>query len=392
MISYSPTQNKLTKILSYLLPIVAVGLLFYITFNSVELGEFGGDDLYFNERASEEPSLTEFVEYRYLTWSSRLGAEYVMLYIMKSVFFIWPLLSTIISISVPLLLIRLATGKHFFQIRPRYIWLALCLFGFIPIGVMKSAHFWISGSFNYLYAVPIGLIAMIPFRDLLFDETKKFYPISILSSALIFIFNEQIGVSVLAFALLVLTYKIGAQILSKENFKPGKEIKKYAHHLLLTVLLLIGIIFVAKAPGNSQRLIGEINTWYPNFGELSLFSKVVRGIKWIFWGLTVNYWWSWSSIIAMYLATIKTKITTEKFFYVFIVLSALASQALMFFSPTIYASGDRVYYIYFVLIGIIPIAILSQSKGAFAKRLTYLVIFTGIFLLLANSYTIILNR
>ena len=240
-----------------------VAVVYLLNFN-VDLST---DDGWFMKMPSEY-SFFGFLQWRYHNWSARLFPE-AMLYL---IFLVPLLVHHLISACAWLLysysLVRIFVGT----VSRKNFLVAFLSLGFINIWVMKDSLFWITGAINYLWPLALGLFAMIPYADNFFRNKKTSVWLYLLPALLFSCSNEQLLVCVIG---VVLVYH-GTIVFMK---------RKENYFLYIpTTFFVTGFTVMLLAPGNKLRMQQEIEMWMPDFNELSLPSRVLRGSSWLFEG------------------------------------------------------------------------------------------------------------
>ncbi len=140
------------------------------------------------------------------------------------------------------------------------------LFFLIPINVLSSGLFWITGSFNYAWGVVGCLMFLYPFISEGMGNRcgKVEYLVGIIGG--IYGGNiEQTSAVQVCFSTIILIY----MIVRKEKIQ-----KKYFALYLVGVISLIVLLII---PFNSDRTIAAVQVYYPDFYMLTFWDKVYQG-------------------------------------------------------------------------------------------------------------------
>lgn len=259
-------QHK--KLIQNILFIILIGILLFLFQKNITLMP-GSDDTFFLSKAQTVPYLTWIID-RYQTWSSRIGADTLIYFLVTTNLVIWKILNILM-----LFLLSFSANRIFKKtvVMIDFIFVLLT-FGLIENHILSSSSFCFNGSFNYLWPSATGLFALIPLADLFFRSQtgnqiykKIIYPVAITYTCLA---NEQMGLILLAFYALYVVYAF------IKKLRIPKEI--YLYCTLIFCLLLV----VFLAPGNSIRYTKEIARWYPDFKQISLLTHLERNIAWFF--------------------------------------------------------------------------------------------------------------
>ncbi|MNB62584.1 hypothetical protein D3C81_65410 [compost metagenome] len=229
--------------------------IIYILF-SVEFKDITDD--HFFSTALRNYSLLDVLQIRYNTWSGRVLIE---AFLMKTINI--PLFPQItISLSFILLsysISKMARNDMSATMPLIAISMLLVLSNF---HTNRQATLWITGAYNYIIPVSIGMYAISIYIDRYKSTFKK-----TISCLLIFLScnNEQFAVTAIIGVIVSLSLKTKNRELSLYDF-------------IFTAFLICGGIIVLAAPGNVVRLHSEILNWMPDFGNYSILYKLSVGV------------------------------------------------------------------------------------------------------------------
>lgn len=427
---------------------VVSNLTKYTFFNST------GDDGYFL-RASQMSSLPEFLYKRFFTWSGRLTPEALLYFFAPLPFHSWrtfivlALVSSIFGLSY-------LTGVQQIKSLPlrslAIFTISLGLFTF-PHPVIAQGIFWFTGSFNYLIPT-LALINVLAIIKLSTNSKNNWW--LLLSFPFVFIatFQEQTLVTLL---ILLITINLW-------HYYSHRTI----HSALFTFAIGCAILGVSGllAPGNHLRYFSEIKTWYPEFAELSLLTKVWRGLErisehnfnkmtglWLIFQVSLcgliwlHDWQNWQKrlakkiilslpllicILALYLPTLGWRqfnvvssghltgpfvdrypvlilaltlfLPLSSLIYlvanklvnsqtILLYISAITSGLMISFSPTIYASTQRVFFVYdyLILTTVGFLLVSSFQQGQKRQKLSLLILgsFLCLGIILVSFYNVL---
>lgn len=367
------------------------------------------DDLQY-QSATYQYSFWHFVyNHEYLTWSGRVSANGLLYLIFK----INPLIYKIIA-PLFILLTSYSISKVFIQkVNLKYLLLITLSFGLISHRILGESILWITGSFNYLVPVSCGLFAMIPYIDNFYRNINKIKTFLFIITAIAIIIsvlgNEQIAMVMIVFTLIFHIIQI----------KKRKPVNIYLY--FLTTLIIVGTAINLFAPGNRVRWFQELH-WLPGFNQLSLINHIELGISWFVKSISTQFIsiiFSLSLIPILLKRKVKPKFnfylfltqigilillklisifiyipeiiintfwilflinlflliiqcSTQKFFTFLCLMTGLLSLIIMWFSPTIYASANRVMYVTSLLWIIVIISFIDQLKLIRNKKLIVL--------------------
>lgn len=217
-----------------------------------------GDDLYFQNPAISE--IFNWLGFRYNNWSSRIIIEAVLVFLLKLPSFFWFIMNSLVIMLIIYTISYIFTKKTLLEIV-----LVFSLFFLYPFYQLNEAG-WYATTLNYLWPLALGLFSLIPIKNCLDGkkEKKYMYPLYIIS--LLYACNHE-----LMCAIILTFYSLFLIYLWKE-----KKVDKF---LIIQWLLAIGsLIFILTCPGNNLRNIQELQTWYPEYANFSMFQKGALGV------------------------------------------------------------------------------------------------------------------
>lgn len=373
---------------------------------------FVGDDLNFSRQAianlSNDPTHINWLISRYFSWSSRIWIEFALISVVNH-FNVWAFINAIMFS-----LLSVSIGSIFyFRDNPSYkiilsftsIFLIACL----PRDIFFNCIIWIAGSVNYLWPTAFAFVGFYTLFRIIKSKKTSTASIICYASFILSSFNEQIVVVNLIICGMLLFF-------SRRN---NYQIKPIFITVALSFLIFI---FIATCPGNKVRYYSEITSWFKDFGSLNIFERALFGLNlyadMLFSNKTLlpaamaftlsiicnkklrgfpflsccillcifflnnpphifqriqfnlNDITSALSIVRVSFAIllsffiivpvlISLRFNTISIFILSMILGAIGSVSMLGFSPTVYASGSRIYFIpYLTLISTIVTAIL----------------------------------
>lgn len=425
-------KSKLNK-KELMLWCLLIGIVFLYHF------QFGfssaSDDGWFKEVKSQY-SLLEYLIMRYNVWSSRILPETILYYIFHLPVVFWRVINTFFVFLLSFSLARLFKEK----ITIREIILIIILLGFASFDVLESSFFWMTGSVNYLWPMALGAFTLIPFADHFFRNKKTELNLSnvvrIFTALLFSITNEQILVCALGVVISYHIYLFVKKI--KPNtlliiisiillagflfmyFAPGNKLRYASEvktwfpefdnmslisHIKVGVfwlfkqtithmkffIALISIITITLMKNTRQRTIFilfslimvSLTIKQPNLlFDFQLIHTV--NLKQLF---TLELFFSRAFVFGIFPFIVWTmflthmiytscKVSKYPLFTFLCYLAGILSCVLMFFSPTIYASGPRVLSSLMLFLIIISFNLLQQiiQFKAIEKRNLYFIL------------------
>lgn len=260
---------KKKKEILYYLPFALLLLAELIIHWKINLNVVGGDDTVFLAYSQEEGfSLIPWLAERYMTWSSRTAIEAVLMLMVNLPAFVWRVADSLVVVIGAAALTRLLERKEY---REYYSFFISLMFLALPYSYMSLAG-WIATSLNYMWPLAFGLVAVYPVRKYI-DGERMHLPGGILCTVcLIFAGSSE----QMAFVLLASYGCFGVYLLLGK----AKRLiwQRYKYYLLQTALTLLCFVYILACPGNAIRSVSETATWLPEFASYSLFKKIELGV------------------------------------------------------------------------------------------------------------------
>ncbi|MFD2306487.1 DUF6056 family protein [Enterococcus termitis] len=345
-----------------------------------------------------EYSLPDYLHWRYDEWSARLFPETMLYLIFLAPLVVHHVISACAWFLYSYSLVRLFNEK----VSRQNFLLAFFSLGFMNVFVMKDSLFWITGATNYLWPLSLGLFALIPYADNFFREKQTAVWLYLLPAFLFSLSNEQLIACVIGVVLVyhgIIFFKR-----RKENYylllptslfiggaafmllAPGNELRLQQEVKMwmpdfykmssfskvlrgsswlfegwqTKLLLLFIIIFIVSVLIDSTKMLAKVTGAYivflilliytfPNrftnfqlITKIDLLSQLKSGhvFNLSLWNAVLPFmlWGVFFGLIIAYSLSVAEK----KVFLGLSYSAALFSSMLMWFSPTMYASGSRV--------------------------------------------------
>jgi hypothetical protein len=341
-------------------------------------------------------------------WSGRIVPHFILIVLLNKNLIFWRVANSLMFtlLTVGIFNITINKEKEYTSDKKTIIATIICgIIFFIPIPAMASGAIWITGSVTYLWPLAFSIVVLIPFKRLITGEktSRATFICSVLSS-IYASYVEQSAAIMLAFSGIILVYCIFTKVKVKiKNYLlfaficinsfigltvPGNKVRQTAETLrfysdfdmisftnkiflgvnvtfthlfknstlLMIILSILVLILVAKkVDDKSTQIIATIPSVVMMLKLLSIedlfnFTGVnnlfVGGIKQyipIVMGIVV-------SLIIIYMFFVifdcyKTSIIVSLFFS-----AALCSGVILGISPTIYASGSRIFFMTDILL------------------------------------------
>lgn len=261
-------KEKILEVIPYLIIFVMAILVFS------KVGIMEGDDQWFYDAVKNvgNGSYLAYLEQRFFNWTGRIVVEAIMVPLIHANLWIWRILNSLILVVFTYGVYNLIPRKYLEQMNCKSKIFIKLLIG-ISIYILSISVFfwgvrWITGSFNYIWPIALGIIAILPFKYTLFNEdySKKFYVMCYIVTILA-ANSEQISLVILCFGIVtnIFIYMIEKKI----------DLKLVIYNIYIGINTLI--LFIA--PGNYVRELQEATDRYPGWDEVSIVEKILRGIN-----------------------------------------------------------------------------------------------------------------
>ena len=384
-------MNKAALRFFALVALLAFGVFCKIHYSS-------GDDAFFDHYV-HTMSYLDYIQARYMTWTGRIGGESLVYLVFTLGIWAWRVLNAFMVAAVPMLLLMI-TG-----VRVDWRTLTLACAGYLFMDIITCGHaaVWVNGSIFYTWSLVCALLCIyfnLKGASLRAREGGAvLFPLIFFASSSI----EQIGFALLAFFAITIAYRLWKKeplpslliaqtcflvaVLAVVLMAPGNSVR-VAQETEQWFPAFAVMPFAERAFISVQWLLSSL----ANEGKLFLVfiwigclltapqkSKAVTALTAVFTAVAllpfaringladtgINYidpavppavfpsaaratalnivsmaWWAVAGTFTFYTLKRSMGLTGVALFAV-----ALLCEAMMFFSPTIYASGERVFYV-----------------------------------------------
>lgn len=232
-------------------------LLFLHLFPQMDLG----DDPWYAEKNGP---LWEHLVNMYWKWTSRLLIEAITKILAAAPHWIWRMLNTLMT------LLLVWSVADLFGIEKDKTKQQAQLFFFVlmwsvPLTGLKDAG-WITTTINYLWTLPLGLMAAHPMKRWARGEKCPAWEYAVSPLCMILSANVEQTAAVL----------LGAYLLFGACMLIGKK-RLPAFYFLMFFLSAASIVFALITPGNGDRALQEIERLFPEFVGLTMPQKLLMG-------------------------------------------------------------------------------------------------------------------
>lgn len=313
MVEFFKSRANIKLISIFAGGIILFALLLFITDRRPE-----SDDIVFQSQIAPYQQLIDWINYRYNNWSGRVAPDSFIYFFSQAPLILWKFVSLLLYssfITLSFLLYKLFSRN----VSPKKDLLIAAGIVMIPFLMSSEAlvdgTFWVSGSMNYFWIIPIALLALYPIVHLVTKGKLPHLAISLLSlvaSVIAAGSQEQIG-----FLLGGVTFSLCLYAVIKNRARFSRVTIVYIASLL--ALIAFSFLVSILAPGNDLRLEAETMKWIPDFNLVSHIQKLDYSTRWIL-DRVFNQSSTLILIISSALATIvglkKKKNRTDYFFFI----------------------------------------------------------------------------
>ena len=236
------------------------------------------DDFVFQIQIQPFPTLFDWIQYRYETWSGRIFAETFVYIFSPLPLYFWKIVS--------LLLYALFSGYTFlyyvlFTKKRSHIKdclmmaLAMVLPLIIDTHVLMDGMLWVTGSMNYFWLAAFALVAFYPVAYIVIKKHAPHWAVTViglLSAVVAASSQEQVGAVVTTLSLVFTCYVF---------FIVNKRKKFPVYLSAFTLVFIVAFLFGITAPGNHERLHAETLLRIPDFYTVPLLAHIQYGYRWL---------------------------------------------------------------------------------------------------------------
>lgn len=266
-------DKKLKRIsISSIIPYIIIFCMAFAVFAKVSITP-GDDEWFYNAlNLVGDGTYIGYLKFRFFNWTGRIVVESIMVPMLQVNPWIWRVLNSLVLVIMTYGIYNLVPKKQIDKLKDSSKFLIKILIGIsvfaFNIYVFFAGIRWMTGSFNYIWPMALGIIAILPFKRTLFEEEFNnkifivYFIITILASN-----SEQVSLVILCFALIS---NIIIYILNK---------KVNILLIIYNAFMAINTAILFAAPGNYVRTQIEAGNNYPGWDDVSIFEKALRGIN-----------------------------------------------------------------------------------------------------------------
>lgn len=257
---------------SSIIPYIVIFCMAFAVFAKVSITP-GDDEWFYNAlNLVGDGTYIGYLKFRFFNWTGRIVVESIMVPMLQMNPWIWRVLNSLIILVMTYGIYNLIPVRQIEKLKENQkniikILIGIGAFAF-NIYVFFAGIRWMTGSFNYIWPMSLGIIAILPFKRILFEEEfdKKlfviYFIITILASN-----SEQVSLVILCFGIIT---NIVIYLLQK---------KVNVVLIAYNIFMVINTVVLFVAPGNYVRTKIEAANNYPGWEHVSIFEKLLRGIN-----------------------------------------------------------------------------------------------------------------
>lgn len=252
-------MNKLTfKGLTYGALFVAV---FYLL--SPVITTYGDDQI--NQNILNGKGYIELIVNLYQFWTGRVILTSILVYLLNVPIIVWRIFNALMLTLLIYSLTEIINGKTLTTVIVSLLILSL------PISILSSSAFWITGSLNYLWPTAIMVYLLLVLWR--YFKQERISNIHVLFAFLVSILATNMEQSAL---ILVVFYGV---ILTFVYFNQKRADKRI---IGLWMFMIFCLLFIMLAPGNFYRFEAEVLGLNPSFAMLGIYEKLMIGMRYTF--------------------------------------------------------------------------------------------------------------
>lgn len=358
------------------------------------------DDFFFSQ-ASRDSNTIEWLILRYNTWSSRTPIEYALITLINHKI-AWSVFNSLfIGLTFSCVAYLISTNTRQAAISALIFLVALMCS--LKKGFLKDGAIWMTGSINYLWPVALSLLGFSLIKYYA-SENKNIYIIFITSLAFFFSsFNEQVVVVNIILLITIIAFRIkGVEKITVISLAftalvlifiltcPGNEVRfisevnhQYPDFMELglfskvllgvnlsfdqltivqpvTLIIFYASLFFISSDKKGKYLaffllvtmftlviVNRLSPFVPPHTTVKIFNPISILEKTSFYRALILAAISLTTCITIFFALPQGK---KKFYLIIVYISSFSGTVMLGLSPTLYASGERIFYFSCIMI------------------------------------------
>lgn len=200
-----------------------------------------------------------FINYKYMTWSSRWIINYIMFLVIKLPRIVFSIITALLTVISVYLMAKIASRHFNDPIKCLLLIVLVC--GELPFVYFSTAG-WMATTTTYYFPLALCIIGI---SLLILKENIFWQSLAFISLCYSFNNEELMAQAIIIILVVIISKHMHIITNCKKIWVPG-------------LAVLLNLINCLLCPGNSLRVASETKTWFPNFTDLSLFNKIDIGI------------------------------------------------------------------------------------------------------------------
>lgn len=253
----------------YLIAMI-VNALFFFALHMTFVG-FTNDDAYFAVIFGGKEGLIPLLTERYMTESTRVLSEALLILFVRSPFLLWQLCDTLICVLVcHAACVLLVHDRH--DIRNLWVFLFFAVYPYMHMG---SAG-WMCTSLNYIWPTAALLYSLSLCSRRLRGEKVLWWQYVCGVGAMLFAANcQQTAAALFLASALIAFWRMRDAVPEKglEDAMSEKRVLAAGYEIAGMWIAIAGMVFALKAPGTAARTAMEVENWMPEFYDLNILDK-----------------------------------------------------------------------------------------------------------------------
>ncbi|RXT25038.1 hypothetical protein BVJ53_06490 [Lacticaseibacillus chiayiensis] len=241
-----------------------------VVFEHLFVRDYSGDAAIAFSHYLDRTTLIATLHNRYMTWTSRVFIEAVLLKLSQNMHVIlWALIDILMWVLLIWAMMKLTNYKHNYLI--------LCLTFIVPLSMMNGAG-WMATSINYFWPLALGTLGLVSLYKVYLHENISIVFGLIVLAGLVFATNFE---TYSVMYLILLSY-FSFLMIRQHRF----SVSGIAFIAIQYSICLANIIIALVAPGNKQRVVVETKFHMLDFANMTFFDKLSVGFNHTFSELT----------------------------------------------------------------------------------------------------------
>lgn len=169
-----------------------------------------GDDEIFRDSFVNNGGIIGWFKNYTAIWSGRVIPHFILIVLLNTNLIFWGIINSFMFVVLAIGIFLLVVKKSDSDKNKTFIaWVICALIFFIPTAVLSSAGVWVTGSVTYLWPMAFAFLAILPFKRLLTqEENSKILIIISILSGIYASYSEQSAAVMIAFNIFIIIYSL----------------------------------------------------------------------------------------------------------------------------------------------------------------------------------------